>query len=136
MFKQVLIEGFCWRFPTKTIYYNKRVWKPHRLAYFLVWGVVPHTVSHTCGQAWCCNPNHLTPFARKYPIGKAAPQAGEKHHLTHLTDDDILMIRRLVGWGITHQRLAEAYHVCRSAITHIVGRRNWRHVEDPQDGVK
>lgn len=46
-----------------------------------------------------------------------------------LNDELVLEIRaRYAAGGITHQKLADIYGVCRSKITHIINRKMWKHV--------
>ena len=128
-FERMEIDGLCWMFPAKTVYYRGKVYKPHRLAYQLVWGEVPETISHQCKNRWCCNPNHLTSAPRRYATGKQAPQAGENHHLAILNEAKVRAIRKLAQRGFTHEDIAWVFGVKRSTISAVVGRYNWAHVD-------
>lgn len=53
---------------------------------------------------------------------------GEDHPRRLLSEQDVVAIRRRRAAGETQRALALEFHVSRSAIKHIVSRRNWSHV--------
>ncbi len=53
---------------------------------------------------------------------------GEKHYLTHLTEDDVREIRRRRASGETLVALGAAFGITNHAVFRIVKRMNWKHV--------
>jgi hypothetical protein len=68
---------------------------------------------------WISVPDHR----RNQPYAKGSQQGNAK-----LTESNVAEIRRLCAEGLTHRTAANRFHVCRSAITMIVNRKNWRHI--------
>lgn len=52
--------------------------------------------------------------------------SGERHGNAKLTVDDVLMIRRLARFGVTHRAMASAFGVSHADIGYIVRGEAWR----------
>ena len=109
----------------------------HRLAFTLEHGPIPAgmRVLHECDNPPCTNPRHLFLGTRADNVRDAAEKGrmarGERHHRTNLTDTDIRCIRELYATGRKLQReIGEEYGLTQGAISQIVHRQTWYHVED------
>lgn len=54
---------------------------------------------------------------------------GDWHYLTHLTDDDIRLIRRRAATGDRQRKIAHDFKICQANVSMIVTRRTWAHIE-------
>jgi hypothetical protein len=81
-------------------------------------------VHHTCGNPACCNPAHLRLCKIKYPDRK-----GERAPSAHLTEKEVLEIRRAYEEdGVSFKELSTRYVVKERSIRDIVKRRTWKHI--------
>lgn len=56
---------------------------------------------------------------------------GEAHPNTHLTNADVIEIRRLYMAGeLTQKKIGERFGISTSEVNKIINRRYWAHVED------
>ena len=122
----------------------------HRYSWELANGPIPagQYVCHTCDNPPCVRPDHLflgtshDNHADMLAKGRGATgdrngsrrkphrlPHGEAHWATPLTADDVRAIRRRYAAGEYGKDLAVEYGVGRTAISHIVNRIVWRHVE-------
>lgn len=117
------------------IYYEGRVLRLHRVAWFLAYGVWPTlSVLHRCDTPLCQNPDHLfegtqADNMRDMALKDRCPRAhpwgrGEKAHNAKLTEVDVREIRALRGIK-TQKQLASSYGVAPSLISHIHSRKAW-----------
>lgn len=53
---------------------------------------------------------------------------GDNHGRAELTEDQVREIRRRVANGERINRIYQEYNVCKATVSHIVTRRNWRHI--------
>jgi hypothetical protein len=92
-------------------------------------------VLHRCDNPPCVRPEHLfqgtqtTNMADMAAKGRSNQPTGARHGRTHLTEDDVRMIRDLYDRGIAQTALAKQYGVASTTIQAIVSRRNWKHVK-------
>ncbi len=107
-----------------------RLLMAHRLMYERVRGPVPPgtCVWHRCETPGCCNPEHLEIGAPGDEF-LGARTRGEAHSRARLTEAAVREIRQRYLAGERAAALAQAFGVSRTAITDIVHRRRWRHVE-------
>jgi hypothetical protein len=74
---------------------------------------------------WCTQSENIK-YA--YDIGNKCKE-GEKNHMTHLTDKDILDIRNTYMLGIFYQReIADAYNIDQGEVSRIVNNKAWTHL--------
>jgi hypothetical protein len=93
--------------------------------------------THTCDNPPCVKPDHLEPGDQKKNMGDAVSRGrhmhGERHYLTHLTDQDVReIISLLMTPGTTQDRIAARYKISRATVAQIKRGRNWKHIERPQ----
>jgi len=106
-----------------------------RWAYFLIYGVRPgkQWVLHTCDNPPCCNPRHLylgTPAQNSTDMVRRGRSArGLMKKDTKLSDDAVREIRALYAAGeLTHQEIADRYHIHRNSVWRIAAGRRRYHV--------
>lgn len=107
----------------------------HRVSWELANGPIPPglIVCHRCDVPMCVNPAHL--FLGTHADNGADRDAKGRHRyalppretITKLSEGDVLAIRAAAA-TTSYADLAARYGVCRSNISMIVTRRNWRHV--------
>lgn len=54
---------------------------------------------------------------------------GSVHYLTKLTDEDVAMIKKMRGHGVTLKQIAEIYDIQLSTIGKITTGVNWKHIK-------
>jgi hypothetical protein len=90
-------------------------------------------ICHTCDNPPCVNPAHLfvgTPkenAADKVRKGrqKGGGMSGEKNARSVLTDQDVLLIRTLLGPAL---EIGKQFGVAETTVLNIRHRRTWRHL--------
>lgn len=105
----------------------------HRLAYEISFGVVPEgmCVCHRCDVPLCVNPGHLFLGSNLDNIrdrdrkgrckARGLPGEGCGHH--KLKEWQVI---KVLKDSRTHQTIADAYHMSRTAITNIKLGRTWK----------
>lgn len=86
--------------------------------------------AHSCGNAGCCNPQHLrhstSAANHRDKAAHGTILCGEAHPRAKLKDADIIEIRRLLARGEkTQAELARSFGVTDGAISLAVKRTNW-----------
>lgn len=96
---------------------------------------------HRCDMPSCVNPEHLfhgthlenmqdsVAKGRNYKGGPDQARRGAKHPMALLSEQDVRDIRRQAAAGTRQIDIASQYKVTRTAISSIVQRRSWRHVD-------
>lgn len=111
-----------------------------RISYRLHYGVDPSDmmVCHTCNNPACVNPAHLYLGTyqdnNKYTVEsgnwKNPGKRGMESKQSNLTDDDIREIRRrYADGGISQTELAKEYGIGQGAVSRIVLRKAWSHID-------
>jgi len=115
---------------------RERMTTASRVAYEAMVGPIPpgFFVCHRCDNPTCINPVHLflgTPNDNsKDMVAKGRQKRGEQKSDSKLTEKLVREIReRYQRGGITHEELAREFGVGRVAITLVIGRRRWKHVD-------
>lgn len=116
----------------------------HRYAWELHYGPVPESndshpngmcVCHQCDNRLCVNPKHLflgtnaDNMADRNGKGRCVPLKGEANGDSRLTEAKVRDIRARFAAGEPKVALAREFGVSRTAITYIVIRRLWKHVD-------
>lgn len=139
---KVDIKGGCWIWKKgflKGKYgahsFNGKGIAAHRASYILFRGSVPEKlfVCHSCDNPSCVNPSHLWLGRAKENNrdrslkGRSSDRRGEKHHLSKLTNEDVMNIRKLLK-NKNQAEISKIYSVDPSCISHIKRKRNWAHL--------
>lgn len=134
-------NGGCWLWSGHTINgygsiaVNGVQMGAHRMAWELLRGPIQDGLCalHKCDVRACVNPDHLFLGTKgennsdRSAKGRNADKRGERHHRAKLTVADVEKIRELAA-NTPHQKLAEAFGVCRQTVSDIITRRRWAHV--------
>lgn len=109
----------------------------HRVSFAMTQGDPgPLFVLHRCDNPACVRPSHL--FAGTHAEnmgdmlakGRGDDRRGERHPGHKLTADDVREIRsRYAAGGISQRRLGAEYGVGDRAVSYIVNRHTWSHLE-------
>jgi hypothetical protein len=119
---------------------NRRNVAAHHVAFWLEHDYWPSPIClHICDNPSCVRPDHLREgttadnVADRCAKGRSAighrngghmfPPRGEKNGRAKLTTDQVSAIRAMPG---RYADIASLYGVCRSTVSHIKNRRNWR----------
>jgi len=112
--------------------YQRKVWKTHRLSYFLTYGKIEQCVCHTCDNRKCCNPSHLFLGSRddnvKDCIQKKRHACGEKVSSTKLTEKQVIEIRRLHSLGKTPVEISTLFGVAQWTVVDVIKKNTWKHI--------
>jgi hypothetical protein len=107
----------------------------HRIAYFLVRGAIPEglCICHQCDNPPCCNPNHLFVGTRAENrldcVHKGRHIYGSAHYFTHLTDADVIEMRRLkFEDGLTANEIGKLYNLTEDGAWWIIVGKSWKHI--------
>ena len=107
----------------------------HRYSKYLVVGEFDRklAVLHTCDNPTCVNPDHLFLGTQldniKDKHNKGREAKGESIGRSKFTNELVKEIRSLYLNGMGVCELSRKYEVTNGAISKIVNRKNWRHVD-------
>lgn len=114
--------------------YDGRLTTAHRLS-MVIDGRDPGPLfcRHRCDNPPCVNPAHLLAGTHQQNMDDARERgsyAGERNAQAKLTNADVLRIRELAAAGKYLQReIAAMFGIRQPAVSDIVRRRRWTHVE-------
>ena len=88
-------------------------------------------VCHKCDNPACVNPDHLflgtSADNSKDMTNKRRQMHGSSHYKAKLTEEDVVLIRKIYGLGILSMgKLAKQFGVSRPMIGNIVNNKNWK----------
>jgi hypothetical protein len=140
----------CWPFTGSTNKFGHgklklektRLDKPaHIIAYELFNGDVPDglQVQHTCDNARCCNPFHLYAGTQKqnvadmhsrgrWKLKASTSRKGENNPRAHLTNNQVIEIKRRIAGGETNVGIAKDFQVSHGTISLIRLGKTWWHI--------
>lgn len=136
-----ITKNGCWRAKGKWrvkeyayIWFNKKLWRMHRLSYILFHGILPIDlfVCHKCDVRDCINPDHLfmgtaLDNGRDNAL-KGRSAKGSQNGNSKLIERNIKEIKSLYKLGMTSGELGRYYNVDRTLIWQIIVNKIWRHV--------
>jgi len=115
---------------------NKEI-KAHRFSWELHYGKIPkgQFVCHHCDNPSCIRPSHLFVGSNQDNMNdmiakERSPQGlkGEKHPLSKLTEQEVLIIRSLGKRKISQMQIAAQFGVHQGLISNILLRKTWKHI--------
>jgi hypothetical protein len=130
----------CWQFQGEpnsngygALHFAGRLWKAHRLMWWLTHGVIPDglQVNHRCDVKLCVNPTHLYvgTHAENMADMVSKGRQGAKQGIRCMNADKVREVRRLYATGEHRQRdLADQFDVGLDSISKIIRRRTWKHI--------
>jgi hypothetical protein len=106
---------------------NYHLLRAHRVAYELWKGPIPSglLVRHKCDNRGCVNPDHLETGTQQDNMNDMLER---NRQYCKLTEDDVIEIRVLLGFGVRQVQLAEQFGVSQYIISRINTGRIWKHV--------
>lgn len=118
---------------------SKKRYYAHRISWELHCGPIPEKmcVLHKCDHPACVRPDHLFLGTRADNMQDMIQKRrerhdenvrGESHYRARFTEEQVRSIRHRWKLGETQPVLAKEYGVTPGAISHIVTRKNWKHV--------
>lgn len=117
------------------VYFEKKNWKTHRLAYTVWVGPIPegHVVRHKCDNPPCINPEHLETGSNSQNsddmVVRGRSLSGERSKRAKLTRLEVMHIRDEDKAGVIPRKmLAEAFGVSTDTIHDIINGRSWASV--------
>lgn len=116
-----------------TIGVNGKTVYAHRLSYEINIGEIPtgKYVLHRCDVRNCVNPAHLFLGTHKENMvdmkNKGRSTHGARNPMAKLREADIINIRAIYSFipQATLKNLADIYHVSKSTISMVVGKKRW-----------
>jgi hypothetical protein len=152
-FSHVMKTDTCWLWTASvnTFGYGqmappRRGLKPeraHRISWMIHYGDIAANlfVCHKCDVPRCVNPEHLFLGTAKDNSGDMMRKSrgvfqrhpekiarGERQHLSKMTIEKVLKLRRLWGAGATDRDLAKIFSLSESAVRAIALRETWTHI--------
>lgn len=139
---------------------------PHRLMYQEYNGELEpgKIVMHLCHNRKCCNPEHLIQGTQKQNVHhamnsgiqygskghkwteerrkkilknrKKPDKRGEKHHLSYLTDKEVLEIKKMLHEGKRPREILPIYNITRQHLYSIKIGKLWSHIKLKEETVK
>jgi len=90
-------------------------------------------VCHACGNASCCNPNHLYLGTAKENqndrVKHNTSNRGSRCGTAKLNEDQVIKIKKLIKNKIKLVDIAAVFNVSESTIKAIKQNRNWAHIK-------
>ncbi len=106
----------------------------HRVAYYLVTGIWPKMLCHTCDTPLCVNFFRLyegTPLDNIRDMdtrGRRANVSGEYNPMAKITWDTVRQVRELASSGLPQRRIAKQLGVHYVSVCLIVNNKQWKEV--------
>ena len=139
--EKINVKNECWiwagnqdKYGYGRIGINYKRYYAHRLAYELIYGLIPEgmLVCHKCDNPLCINPEHLFLGTNgdnsKDMVNKnrSYHPIGELHPLHKLTNEQVIEIKQLYSTGKYLQtELAKQFNVCSTEICLLVNNKRW-----------
>ena len=114
--------------------YSKKVYRAHRVAFFLHYGKMPSNFAcHYCDVPSCVWPLHLYDGTAKENAQdksrrhRYANQKGERNPSARITQYEADWIKELLAKNVHVKEIAEELEVSVSLVRHIKNGESWRH---------
>lgn len=97
---------------------GERLQPAHRYFYTKYKGQIPEgkDIDHLCRNRGCVKPEHLEAVSRAVNARRGSR--------TKLTEEEVIVIRRLREEGVSYPDLSRRFHVSKSALWHAVNKLN------------
>jgi hypothetical protein len=109
----------------------------HRASYLIFKGEIPTglQVCHKCDVTMCVNPDHLFLGTQRDNMQdmltkERDAQVGERNHSAILTNENVILARKLSKEGLSHPKIASLFNVSRWTITEAVIGNTWKHITE------
>lgn len=134
--------GNCWEWDGRTLhnygsmFFDGKNHYSHRVSWKIHYGEIPTgmKVCHKCDNTRCVRPDHLFTgtqgenIADKVRKGRQSSPRGERCHLSKLSSETVLMMRRLHAGGDSAKTISKTLLVPYTTVWGIVNRTNWKHL--------
>lgn len=141
-----IVHGKCWEWTAGLtdkgygqFFYNGIHINSHRFSWEYHYGIIPFgkIVCHHCDNPKCCNPSHLFLGTNKDNAQdmvnkgrlKSGWATGSQHCNTHLTEEDVIIIKTRLKNGDYQKDIAKDFGVAQTAISRIKLGKTWSHVQ-------
>lgn len=106
----------------------------HKILYLLYKGEFLNSfyLCHNCDNPPCCKPDHLFLGTQadnmNDMVSKDRQPKGENKSLAKLTDKNVILIKKMLGDGISQTHIAKLFQVHQSRVSKIACGKAWRHI--------
>jgi hypothetical protein len=131
----------CWEWPHALngsgygIFKYQQLTLAHRFAYLAAYGTLTQGkfICHTCDNPKCCNPHHLIEgdalWNNRDKLRKGKQPRGITHGMSKVTHAKVIKIRMLGHKGVPQSKIAHKFNLTQSAISLILSRKRWGHIQ-------
>lgn len=119
-----------------SFWYCERIVKAHRMSWMIHFGKIPksHSVCHKCDNPLCVNPKHLWVGTHTQNMqdmikkGRHKSHPGEKNGMSILTENDVIMARKIHKELPNIKAIARIFNVSHPAMFCAIKKRSWKKI--------